>query len=34
MVTLREIAVEIPTVTKNGEAGVNVAQDDAVQAEG
>lgn len=31
MVTLREIAVEIPTATKNGEAGVNVAQDDAAQ---
>jgi peptidyl-prolyl cis-trans isomerase SurA len=27
-VTLREIAVEIPTATKGGEAGVNVAQDD------
>jgi peptidyl-prolyl cis-trans isomerase SurA len=28
-VTLREIAIEIPTATKGGEAGVNVAQDDA-----
>ena len=31
MVTLREIAVEIPTATQGGQAGVNVAQDDAAQ---
>jgi peptidyl-prolyl cis-trans isomerase SurA len=31
MVTLREIAIEIPTTTQGGQAGVNVAQDDATQ---
>ena len=30
-VTLREISVEIPTATKGGQAGINVAQDDAAQ---
>jgi len=30
-VTLREISVEIPTSTQGGQAGVNVAQDDAAQ---
>ena len=33
-VTLREISVEIPTATKGGQAGINVAQDDAAQNEG
>src|SRR3954469_11257709 len=31
MVTLREIAIEIPTSTQGGQAGVNVAQDDAAK---
>jgi len=31
MVTVREIAVEIPTATQGGQAGVNVAQDDAAK---
>jgi len=31
-VTLREISLEIPTSTRQGEAGINVAQDDAVAA--
>lgn len=30
-VTLREIAIDIPTTTQGGQAGVNVAQDDAAQ---
>ena len=30
-VTLREISIEIPTATKGGQAGINVAQDDAAQ---